>query len=187
MADYAPNFTARYRLRYSTLGLQHAIVIRLPSNVVQADITPYVQKLGSFLQAISAGRYTDWTMLNGAFAPANSDVFLPAQLPTNVGPGLSAVPPVVTFSHRSLSYSWPGRSTAGHRAILYLITVSTGAETAADIADARLTSQENTAIADSVNALNASPPFVGNDDKGAVWYPYVNLKHNSYWTRQSRG
>lgn len=187
MADYAPNFTARYRIRYQTLNLQHTLQVRLPSTVLQTELGPYVTKLANFLSMTAPFRFTDWTVLGASFAPANSDVFLPAQIPTGIASGGVALPTVVTFSHTSLAFSWPGRSVLGHRGIIYLITTSTGAETAADIANARLTASENVSVIDSVNALNAAPSFVGNDNQSWVAYPYVNLKFNSYWNRRARG
>jgi hypothetical protein len=184
MADYAPNYTPRYKVRYTTLGATHTMQFRVGRGTT--DFTGIAGKVSSFLEELSTQLFSDWTVVSAQGALEDSDVFLPAPLPsftpsTNVPPGLTSVP-------RPVSISFPGRSTAGLRAILFVYGSTFFPSTGASLyADYRITSAENATIAASVTALSElAPVLVANDNETVVWYDYANLTLNDYWLRRVR-
>ena len=79
MADFAPNYTARYRVRYSSLGKSHSMTWRVVSSVT--DPTGIAAKVGLFLADLEGVLFDDWTVVGADFAEADTDVFLPATPP----------------------------------------------------------------------------------------------------------
>lgn len=184
MADFAPNFTPRYKVRYSSLGATHTMQFRISRG--STNFTGIATKVGAFLAAIQSTLFDDWTVLGALGAFEDSDIFLPVEEPANPT-GAIAVPTVLGV-HRPLSISFPGRSILGQRAILYLYGAAYfPVATVATHADYRLTSAENAPIAAAITALNElSPAIVGNDDATVVWYQYANQKINDHWLRKAR-
>lgn len=184
MADFAPNYTARFRIKYSTQGRNHSLTWRIASGSAgPADVTA---KMGDFLAAIEGFLYTDWTIISADYAPANSDIFLPTALPANpTGASNVAIEPQ---SSDAMAVSWVGRTTLGGRARFFIYGMDTaGLLATATGDDWRVTAVESPDIAAGVTVLdNESPSLVGNDDAAVNWYPYVNLKYNDRWVRKMR-
>lgn len=184
MADFAPNYTSRFRIKYSTQGRNHSLTWRVSSDEVSpAAVTT---KMGAFLAAIQGFLYTDWTIISADWALADSDIFLPTALPANpVGASNVAVEPQ---SSDAMAVSWVGRSTLGGRARFFIYGMDTaGLLATATGDDWRITSVESPDIASGVTVLdNETPSLVANDDAVVNWYPYVNLKYNDRWVRKMR-
>lgn len=184
MADYAPNYTPRYRMRYHVLGRPHTQVWRLPLSTT--DPAAMIAKIGLWLTDLSPLLSDDFTVVAGDFALQDSDVFLPAGVPSftagEVGPG--------TFVSNDdvWSISFVGRSIAGQKARMFLYGTSVGVTVRSGLEfDFRITSSENGAISDAIVRMNeTSPPIVGSDGENVVWYEYVNVKANDYWVRRTR-
>jgi hypothetical protein len=184
MADFAPNFTARLRVNYSSLGKSHSQIWRVASSVT--DPTDIAAKAVLFYSDLAPVRFNDWTIVSASFAPADSDVFLPASIGTPTAGSVSTSGAVLTDP--AVSISFVGRSTLGNKARMFLygttfrdvVTTSVGA-------DWRVTSAENAAISAAIVRLNeTSPSLVANDDAIASWYEYVNVKYNDRWVRRMR-
>jgi hypothetical protein len=184
MADFAPNYTARYRFRYSSLGKTHACTWRVASSVT--DPTSVAAKVGLFLADMEGSLWDDFTVIGADFALADSDIFLPAVPPDQpagaVGVGASNV------SDAAFALSFVGRTTLGGKARFFLYGTN-DVELVRDTKgnDLKLLSSESTQISDAVVRLNETgPSLVGNDDAVAVWYEYVNMKYNDRWVRRLR-
>ena len=74
MADFAPNFTARFRMKYSSLGKNHSMIWRVASSVT--DPTGISAKVGLVLTDLAPILFDDFTVIAADFAPADSDIFL---------------------------------------------------------------------------------------------------------------
>jgi hypothetical protein len=187
MADFAPNFTARYKLRYSTVGLTHTMQWRIARGAGVTGLNNMILKVAAFLNVFVVQRYTDWTALSATYAPEDSDIFLPAAVPT-VAAG-TAVIPANPKSESILSVGFVGRSNLGQKARLFVYGMAMGpvpTEPTAD--DFRLTAAEAAVVGSGVTILNnGSPNIVASDDAVVGWYSYANLKFNDYWLRQIRG
>lgn len=184
MADFAPNFTARYRFRYTSLSKSHSMLWRLKSPVT--DPAPLVDKIGLFLEDLAPVLWNDFTITTAEFAPANSDVFVPAASPT-FGGGDN----VLTGSFPSdaaTAISFVGRSLAGQKARMFLYGTNLAAVYRSTLGnDFRITASESAAIAAAIVRLNETAPVIAaNDDNSTVWYEYVNVKPNDAWVRKLR-
>lgn len=182
MADYAPNYTGRYRVRYSALGQTHAMTFRVfPGG---GSLDPFVSGVAAFLDALSTIRTNDWTVLGADYAGVNSDLFLPASPPL-VQPGTGGV---LLQSARPVFGSYNGRSAGGSKCRVYIYGINqipTGG--AAYLYDYRILSTELPSVSAAVVALGAIPGHVGIDREPASWYPYMNIALNSYYQRKQRG
>jgi hypothetical protein len=184
MADYAPNFTPRYRVRYISQSKSHNMTFRVARGTT--DPTGIAGKVESFLAAIQGHLYTDWTVISATFALEDSDIFLPAPAPASPTGAASLVG--VRVSASAVHISFPGRSTSGGRAIVYVYGSNYAPNTVdAEDDDFRRTGAEEAAIAGGVTALNElSPALVANDNGSATFYDYVNTKFNDHWVRKLR-
>jgi len=184
MADFAPNFTARYRVHYSQGGKSHSMLWRLVNT--ETDPTSLAAKVSLFLADLQDYLYTDWTVVSADFAPADSDVFLPAVAPDQptAGFSLSSFHPTDV----AVSVGFVGRSDAGGKARMFLYGTFLAQTVRADVGDDfRITSAEDATISAAITRLNeTSPALVANDNHVAVWYSYVNLKYNDRWLRRLR-
>lgn len=184
MADYAPNFTARLRLRYSTGGRNHTMLWRaMPGTETPAAL---VAKMGLFLDDLAPNLYDDWTVVSADYAPADSDVFLPTTPPTS--PTGAVASAGVPNSYDAFSLSFVGRSAMGHKARFFVYGCSLAAEIPNPTGvDFRFRSSEIAAISDCVVRLNETAPSIAaNDGNAVIWYEYANGKFNDYWVRQLR-
>lgn len=187
MADYAPNYTARYRVRYSVADTVHSMTIRPDAD---QDDAAAIAGAGAavvtdVLTAMSSMLSTDFTILGADVAVVNSDVFLPAAtLPVGVGTAGSDL----DSGWKPMNVSFVGRSTTGGRAIFHLYGVAVNpfsGETTQN--DWRITSTEDGRIEDTVDVLNTGGPrLLANDGAGVVFYPYANINANAYWQKRAR-
>lgn len=184
MADFAPNYTARYRVRYSSLGKTHSMTWRVASSVT--DPTGVASKMGLFLSDMAGSLWTDWTVIGADFCLADSDIFLPAP-PPDQPTGIVATNPAFAGMAAD-AISFVGRSTNGGKARFFLYGTNLGQlDDEATGADWRFTSAEISQVADAVVRLNeTSPALVANDDHVVTWYEYVNFKPNDRWVRRLR-
>lgn len=181
MADFAPNYTARYRLRYSTMGKRHAMTFRKHPGGGSLDL--FIAGVDAFLTTLLPKLNADWTLLSADYAGENSDVFLPADMPT-LATGGTTTP---ATGYRPGFISFVGRGALGSPTRLfiygtaYLPVVSSGAA-----GDWRITSAEDSVIANAVGDLNTIPDHAAIDRSVPTWYPYVNCGYNGYYQRKMR-
>lgn len=185
MADYAPNYTPRYRVRYTANSRSHSLLFRLFRGQDATAVPALAGKVATWLGTMTTIRYTDWTVLGAEFAAQDSDVFLPAAAPSPAAGTvtIAGLPKYAGIVH----ISFPARSDIGGRGVLYLYGVSFGAAgILTEYEDFRLTGVESTEIGSAVSALNAAPELACNDGAAANWYNYVNVKYNDHWLKRLR-
>jgi len=186
MPDFAPNWTPRYRFRYSVLGRQHSCTWRVARGTT--DFAPVAAKVGAFFTALGgASIYTGFSILGASAALQDSDIFTPVLSPTGM-PTPSATVPTNSISESTHHLSFTGRSVLGHSAIFFIYGIASGPEVAGPAVDNfRVLGSEAATIAAAVAILNNnSPPLVSNDGATVSWANYANLKYNDYWVRRVR-
>lgn len=186
MADYAPNFTPRYRVRYSVLGQNHKMMFRIARGTL--DYTPIALKVAAFYSALSPTLFTNFTVLGAEAAPEDSDIFLPVAPPAGFTPPGLAIP-ANPISESSLHWTFVGRSSGGSQCRVFLFGASQGPETTTTTVfdDWRLSSAQSGIVNNAVVVLNSnSPALVGIDNVKANFYPYANFKYNNHWVRKTR-
>lgn len=184
MADFAPNYTARYRVRYSVQGNTHTMLWRVASDT--ESVVGIAAKVSLFLADLEGSLWSDWSVLGADFAPADSDIFLPTTAPDQpTGAGSTGSR---ANSDKAYACSFVGRSTGGNKARMFLYGTVFAASLRSGIEDDfRILSSENGDVSAAIVRLNeTSPALVANDDNVATWYEYVNVKHNDRWVRRLR-
>jgi hypothetical protein len=183
MPDFAPNFTARYRLKYSVVGTAHTMTWRFASGFV--DEAGAADKVAAVINAMHTNLYESWEAISADFAPADSDVFLPSVI-SSFDAGTQTDP--TTTAHEALAVSFIGRSASGGKARMFLYGTNLVEDTLVAYAnDWRVLSGESANVLAAVAELNAgSPDIYANDNVVVTWYPYINLKFNDRWVRKLR-
>lgn len=184
MADYAPNYTARYRVKYSSLGKTHSMTWRLDAGTT--TFSAVATKMGLFLADMAGNFWADWTVIGADAALADSDVFLPAPAPAQ--PTGTVGINIATISDAAFALSFVARTIAGEKARFFLygtslpIAVRSGTGN-----DFKVLASENSGVSAGIVRLNqTSPALVGNDNQTAIWYEYANMKYNDRWVRKLR-
>lgn len=185
MADFAPNFTNRYRIKYSTMGRNHSIVFR--AGTTAAPLGPLIEAdAKAFLDALANFRFSDWSVLGAEYSEAGSSFFLPAPTPV-IAPGAATIGGsgrgVVNANFQGVSLS------EGSRASLYVYGVNADPITTTETQDSnyRITRAEYAIVAAALDALAAATELTAIDGGQIIWHQYANINVNSYWQRKARG
>jgi len=185
MADYAPNFTARYKLRYIYEGDTHVNVTRWPSGSTKAaneDLA--IAFWTAFFTATEDLRHVSFEVVDAEYAAGDSNVFLPATAPTEIAAGTIAG---AGGASTSIAHSiWQGRSILGARCRFQMFGLywSTLEDNIAD--NFYVTTTEN-AVVGTVAGLLTSAGMVGPDDESvAIWRSRVAYKQNDAWVGNRR-
>lgn len=185
MANYAPNFTARLRVRYTTGVRAHSMLFRAASSTVLQSLD-FVEGVQDFFAALASTMYSGWQVTGAEVADVNSDIFLPStRVPATPG-GKTAIAQPLRATPNALGFV--GRTTGGHRVSLWVYgtnfePTSTGA------GNYRLTTAEEPVVSGGIGALMGlfSLGWRGPDDLPvAAVYPYANLSVNAYLQRRAR-
>lgn len=185
MSDFAPNWTPRYRVRYSTRGGTHTMQFRIARAADPGDFSGMAGKVGSFLEALESLLFTDWTVLSATGALQDSDIFLPAPVPTGFTPAASTTGE--SLATKAWETGFIGRSSNGGRGAFFIYGLRQNPITVTPPQDFRIFTSENSVFEDAVTALDElSPAFAANDGFAVNWYQYVNVKYNDYWVRRLR-
>lgn len=184
MADHAPNYTPRLKLRYQSKGAIHTLVWRDARS--EDDPTALTAKMVLFLNAIAEYRLDDWTAIGLEWAEVDSDIFLPLAIPS-IDPG-ETDDSTYQVSVQALHLSFPGRTALGKRAIFYLYGVGlTPFATTSLWQDFRINNAESAVISAATAVLNETGhPIRGNDGATVTFKPYANGKFNDHWVRRRR-
>jgi hypothetical protein len=188
MADFAPNATARYVLKYHVAGRDHNMLVRLARGTPAASIGLNGSNyLLSVFQAMAAILASDLAFVSAAYALTDSDLFFPAQVPPAVvgGSALAGFSKQDTITHATFS----GRGSLGSKCNVKLY----GVNWAHDIIPAQVESDfvvlasELTQIANAVNALNGGAAvIVAIDNSQPNYAARATIKVNDYWLRRVR-
>lgn len=184
MADYAPNFTPRYKVRYEGNGNRHTQLWRPPPGAVLADMVAFALFISAFYDTIEPFMYDDTLVLDASFALENTDVFLPCDAPTITG-AIDAT--TRGEQEKSLAISYIGRSFAGQpwRIFQYGSSFYPGFGSASQ--NWRVAAAENADVLALTAFLSAATgTFVASDGVDTATYSYINVKPNDYWVGQGR-
>lgn len=186
MADFAPNYTVRYRLQYGTLGRVHTVQVRATRGSGAAGAFGARDRLFAALGAYTVVRYTDWTVLGGAYALEDSETFNPDPAVPALAAG-TAVIPANPKSEGTAMINHVGLSSLGHKAIFFLWGVGLTPEASGGAADDfRVLTAEETHVLAAVAALNAGTGIAANDNAIVTWKNYVNVAYHSHYKRRVR-
>lgn len=187
MADFAPNVTPRYVLKYRSVGRVHSIMMRGARGISFALMESYGQTLfNAFFTTMAAGLPVDLEFISASVAITDSDLFFPAAPPTAVtgAVALTSLSGQDSISHITFS----GRGGLGSKVNLHVYGFAWGPDVlpAGDESDFVITAGESTVIANAIAALAADSHIRAIDNSQPVWRSQVTLKVNDYWLRKLR-
>lgn len=184
MADYASNFTFRYRTDYRSRGDRHSFTLRFSRGTTVGVIASITSMITGFLGIMAPMLDQSWAVLGAAYALTDSDIFLPTTPPTS--PDVSTNGTTVTDELRAFQARFEGRGVNGPRANFSIYGFSDDIE-AGPAVKFRLLPADSTAISDTIDALRfLDPPPVAIDGSTVVWYPYINVKDNDHYVHKLR-
>lgn len=184
MADFAPNFTDRYKLLYRVQGTPHSFTWRFPIGTTTPERASFVTKLSAFLAALEPQLWADWQVTGATYATGGSDVFLPTASPDQ--PTGAAGTSGRTLASRVNFAQFVGRGSSGSKVSFYMYGLQLGQDSAAG-QDFRILATESAAVSAAIGILTETPPLlVAIDDSPAGWYPYINIKDHDHWVHKNR-
>lgn len=186
MADYADNFTSRYKITYQAHGVEHDMLWRYAS---KSAPPPEAFKLyvGTFLDELAPQLVSDWAVTSEAYSLAGTNFFLP--LPGYIGTeGANGQGPNAGLAPNNANFQ--GLTTAGGRVSVYVygFVFETLDNLPVGSTNFRLTAAESAVISSALLILNGNAGNqVGSDGETvAAWQQYANLNVNSYYQRKAR-
>jgi hypothetical protein len=184
MPAFAPNFTARLKVRYFVGGATHSAQYRcLVIGALFATIDVLINDVQTFYDAIADEIFDDWAILDVSVAAEGALVFIPHGTLTVAG-----VVPTVGLPARAKAsqISFVARTGSGNPAIVYQYGFGEmiGDNVIGD--DFRINAGENATVDAAIAALQASTIMVGNDGSGTHFKNYANVKYNDNWEKKVR-
>lgn len=185
MADYAPNFTFRHKLTYSFEGDQHECNTRWPSaGTLISNLAAANAFWLAVLTATAALRHTSFALVSAEYALADSNVFLPTELPDSPDPGTRVA--ASGSSSRIMHSIWPGRTLGGSKTRFMLFGLLWAVADSTEAVDFYVTPAENTVVEDVAIAIEVGS-MVGPDDENIILVRRrVAYKQNDAWVNKRR-
>lgn len=187
MADFAPDYTERYRIRYLCSTRIHKITFRLDQSLTPGGLSDLITAVGVMFDDALPSLAGDFAFLDASYAARNSSIFLPVAAPVITG----TPNPLNTASKGNSPrfFSFGGLSAAGNgtRVFIYGVAASTDDETQARANDYRILPGEGGAAIAALNDYKTLPALVAADNAPLVYfYDYVNVGLNAYYQRKAR-
>lgn len=187
MTDFAPNFTARYRISYRSCLRTRTMTVRFDPGSLPGGISELAGDMATLFEEMLPLLPTDFAILSASVAERNQDFFLPALAPVILGTPNPLLLPTLGQSPNFLSFA--GITALGNSTRLFVYGVQSSAieEDNASGNDYRITSNENGAVQDVITLLATRSWWVGSDNEPIFQvYQYANFGKNSYWQRKAR-
>jgi hypothetical protein len=188
MPDYAPNVTARYKVKYQAVGRTHTVQCRLQRGSIAGDI---ISNGAAFIQSVfsaSTGLLTDdFGFISAEYALEDSDLFFPAAVP-GVVVGLIDV---ALFSKQDsiTHYTFSGRGSGGSKVNMKLYGLASSPDDLPDNlwSDFVVNASESPTVEGMITALNSAPAgIVAIDNTRPTWHARATVKVNDDWLRKVR-
>jgi hypothetical protein len=188
MADFAQNYTPRYRVNYRVGGNEHSFIWRVPRGTTRGDVTPYATRATLFLDALEDLRYASWTVLGAEWAEQDTDIFLPTTAPTPVAGASTEIGSSVAKFITQYRFESRSVGPAGARGSFSIFGLSLDIDDSI-MSNFRVHGIENGTISTALGVLTevGGPVLVCVDGATALWRPYVNVKINDHWVYEKRG
>jgi hypothetical protein len=175
VAALPPDNTARLKVLYQNAVAQHAAIVRLAS----ADDAPDAQDDFEAVTTALTSLFHFSEVVGVQLAAQGSDLFFDYAGATLLGYtwGTGAAIPDTNAQFAQFS----GRSSGGRKSKVYLFGYK------GVISAYRITSAEETAVANAITAINAAETsFVAIDGLPTIYKGYINVKPNDHWVHKSR-
>lgn len=187
MPDYAPNYTSRYRVRYQVIGRAHVMQFRGFRSLTQAAmVSAGIAGFTAIYSNLSVVLSTDFSVLDASYAPADSDVFVPASVPTGITGSSSVANMTGQDSISHMTFAGRGLGGSKFNVKAYGIQWAPDLLPANAASDFRILGTESPQVQAAYDDLADVSDLCAIDNTAMNWYTYVNLKVNDYWLRKLR-
>jgi hypothetical protein len=187
MADFAPNYTARWRGLYRLGGIEHNMTLRFARGTTGDDIVGQANVVArNLFQSFAATRlWNDFAWIAGFYALTDTNEFLPAgALPDAVTGSLSMTG--LNVNKRCLMWTFGGRSGSSKgRVVAQSIFGHPFADTNPPETKWYITGTEEAAVSAAIGALNAGA-LVGPNNQPLNFYNRVTIKHSDELLKKIR-
>lgn len=186
MADFADEFTSRFKIAYQANGKRHEMKFRYGrvATVPPQNVTDNVQ---DFLSALAPRMVSDWAILDTSYSIFDTTFYIPFQSDLSVTP-TSGQGAEVGLSPNN--WNFQGLTALGHRASVYVygMVFETLDNQPGGANNFRLLAGENANVLAALTALDVLRAFITGADNEQViaWKRYANLNVNSYYQRKAR-
>lgn len=188
MADFAPNVTFRYRLKYRAVARTHTVMVRAARGTLAspgaAQCATYIRAVFSALAAMLPA---DLAFISADYSLTDSDLFFPAAVPAAVT-GANAL--TLYSKQDSITHcTFSGRGALGSKVSvkIYGVALNPDALPVNIASDFLILSSEQVEIANAIAALNTgSGVIVAIDNSVPAYYAQATVKVNDYWLKKVR-
>lgn len=187
MTNWAPDFTQRVLIHYTSAGVPHTQTIRYArgtaAGLAVADAITTFQGEADALDTILCD---DFSITAIDFIDEDENVSVPVSGPF---PGVAGAVPIGGFStqDKATFLRFPGKSNGGLKTSLTIFGVNLSMDSTVITGQTygRILAADSAPVADVITALTRST-LVANDNRPVTWYQYCTCKVSSYWWRQAR-
>lgn len=188
MADFAPNYTARYRVRYRAAGQVHTSTFRYDLSLVGGDLSRVVTDVGVMYDTLLTLLASDFAILDASTCGAGDIAFLPAPAPTLINPPNALNPATKGASPKYLSFSALSAVGNGTSFFVYGASATGVSEEVVAGFDYRIIPSENAAIADVLGQLETVWDWwvAADGSRAGFVRQYANFGISAYYQRKAR-
>lgn len=187
MTSYAPNFSARVRIKYRAARAIHTQTWRFPDyGTLGIGLAAAQAAIAAIWSHLTPIMYDDLQCLAVTYALTDSNIFLPTSLIDMSG---DVATPTDDPSIKANAVSMVGRTATGQPAKEFFYGVVVNGLESVGGTDFRINPLEVGAIDDTIAEANGfliDLVLCGSDRTGITWYPYANYKPNDYWVKRVR-
>lgn len=179
-----PSNTPRYWVDYVANGTEHTFQFRYPGGALSGEPdTSFLNGITLWLSEMLAFLPADFAITGARYAPAGSDVTLPATEPASPGTGAGTA----QAAERPAFITFVGRSAAGRKVKVQLLSIAVSPVGEVGVySDYRITPGQSADFDAAVAALQLLS-CVAIDGNPITWYTYGNLGYSAYWQKRQRG
>jgi hypothetical protein len=187
MPAYAPNYTARVRVKYrAALGV-HTQTWRLPTlGFLSVGLNAALSAIEAIWSHFGPICFDDLQCLAVTYADVDSNIFLPASVIAMTG---AIATPTDNPSIKADAISIVGRTATGQPAKEFFYGVDASIFNVPGQQNYRLNPGESGDVDGGIAEANGfliDLVLCGSDGTGITWYPYANQKPNDYWVKRLR-
>jgi hypothetical protein len=187
VTSYAPNYSARLRVKYKAAHGIHTQTWRFPDyGTLGIGLAAAVAAVEAIWSHLTPVLFDDTACLACTYAITDSNIFLPTD-PISIS-GTVAIsgtfPPI-----KADAVSLVGRTSTGQPAKEFFYGIDKTTLETGPGSDYRVNPGESVEIDDTIAEANGfliPLALCGSDRTGITWYPYANLKPNDYWVKRLR-
>lgn len=190
MPNFAPNYTSRYKLSYSSGSWSGSSTFRFPASFGGTPPTGFINGVGTFFFTLATRFFENFAYTGAVIIPANENQGIPSTTPTNAVNIRAESPFAVseeTPEDPCFQVNYAGKagttnvrlSFGGFAAGSWI--VNSGPE------PWRTAAADDAVLANSLAALVSIPNLVGSNNQTVTMASYVNYLYNYAYVRKLRG